>query len=577
MNEGRLEQVADPETLYHRPATLFAARFVGAGSFLEGRCLARGRRRSERGRGAGSASRPPTPGCATAGPCRCCCARRTSGVVEAGQRTADRHVETSAFFGAYHELRVATPAGIIRLRDKVAHTPGSTIGIEWPDVAGIAYPGGETVAAEGAGETVADGRDGLPPARERQRPLPGDGRWPALPAPRGYGLVAHRGRLVGRCRALPGRPCGARLHGHHRQPRGALLRPGPAPHDGRHRALRGCRRTSARCVPSTWTVRPRSSGRPGSAACSCCCVPPTWATWTPTTRATKAGPKAGTTSSSRSRSGRCGTTAVESAQALAHLDNVTWVLAGDRLPGEALPHMEAMAEGIREVHRDALFTAHVHPGRRPLESFPWLGLNQVYSYGIVHRRIHDEHRLEPPRPCILFESTYENEGDSTRLQLRQQSWWALLGGACGQCFGNKPVWGAFPGWLEALDSPGAQDQARFASFLGSRPWWRLVPDVEQRFIVGGAGEHNGLDRTVAAIADDGSLALVYVPLAREIALDLTALPEGRYRATWFDPASGASRTAGTYAAAGRWSFLPPWPEDAVLELERLPTDPAEAR
>jgi hypothetical protein len=265
------------------------------------------------------------------------------------------------------------------------------------------------------------------------------------------------------------------------------------------------------------------------------------------------------------------------AQALAHLDDVAWVLAGDRLPGEALPHMEAMADGIREVDPAALFTAHVHPGRRPLESFPWLALNQVYSYGIVHRRVHDEHRLEPPRPCVLFESTYENEGDSTRLQLRQQSWWAMLGGACGQCFGNKPVWGAFPGWLEVLGSPGAQDQARLASFLGSRPWWRLVPDVEQRFIVGGAGEHNGLDRAVAAIADDGSIALVYVPLAREVALDLTALPEGRYLASWFDPASGASQDAGTYAAAGRWPFRPPWTEDAVLELERLPTVATQGR
>ena len=39
MNQGRIEQLADPETLYRHPATLFAARFVGAGSFLEGTVL----------------------------------------------------------------------------------------------------------------------------------------------------------------------------------------------------------------------------------------------------------------------------------------------------------------------------------------------------------------------------------------------------------------------------------------------------------------------------------------------------------------------------------------------------------
>jgi hypothetical protein len=263
--------------------------------------------------------------------------------------------------------------------------------------------------------------------------------------------------------------------------------------------------------------------------------------------------------------------------ALAHLDNIVWVLAGDRLPGEALPHMEAMAEGLRKASSSALFTAHVHPGRRALESFAWLELNQVYSYGIVHRRVHDEYRLEPPRPVILFESTYENEGDSTRLMIRQQSWWAMLAGACGQFFGSKPVWGAFPGWLEALDTPCALDQGHLARFFGSLPWWRLVPDLENRFLVGGLGEHNGLDRAVSAVADDGSVAVVYMPRHRDIALDFTALPEGCYQARWYDPASGAWQAAGRLATAGRWPFSPPGAEDAVLLLERLADEDASWR
>ncbi|HZW01203.1 MAG TPA: DUF4038 domain-containing protein [Candidatus Deferrimicrobium sp.] len=263
--------------------------------------------------------------------------------------------------------------------------------------------------------------------------------------------------------------------------------------------------------------------------------------------------------------------------ALAHLDNIVWVLAGDRLPGGALPHMEAMAEGLRKASSSALFTAHVHPGRRALESFAWLELNQVYSYGIVHRRVHDEYRLEPPRPVILFESTYENEGDSTRLMIRQQSWWAMLGGACGQFFGGKPVWGAFPGWREALDTPCALDQVHLARFFGRLPWWQLAPDLDDQLLVDGLGEHHGLDRAVAAIASDGSIAVVYVPRHREIALDFTALLEGRYGARWYDPASGAWQAVGRFAAAGRWPFTPPGAEDAVLLLERLADEDAQGR
>jgi hypothetical protein len=262
---------------------------------------------------------------------------------------------------------------------------------------------------------------------------------------------------------------------------------------------------------------------------------------------------------------------------LAHLDNIVWVLAGDRLPGDALPHMEAMAQGIREVAPNALFTAHVHPGRRALESFPWLELNQVYSYGIVHRRVHDEVLQEPRRPVILFESTYENENDFTRLMIRRQSWWAMLAGACGQFFGSKPVWGAFPGWLDALDTPCALDQVHLARFYDSIPWWRLVPDVRNQLLVGGLGEHNGLDRAVAAVADDGSVAVVYVPWHRDVVLDFTALPEGRYEARWYDPASGAWQAAGRFATAGRWPFTPPGTEDAVLLLERLDDEDASGR
>lgn len=36
MNQGRVEQVGSPRVIYHRPRTLFVARFIGEGNFLEG-------------------------------------------------------------------------------------------------------------------------------------------------------------------------------------------------------------------------------------------------------------------------------------------------------------------------------------------------------------------------------------------------------------------------------------------------------------------------------------------------------------------------------------------------------------
>jgi iron(III) transport system ATP-binding protein len=38
MNQGRIEQVADPHTLYNRPKTRFVAGFIGRTNFIEGTC-----------------------------------------------------------------------------------------------------------------------------------------------------------------------------------------------------------------------------------------------------------------------------------------------------------------------------------------------------------------------------------------------------------------------------------------------------------------------------------------------------------------------------------------------------------
>jgi ABC-type Fe3+/spermidine/putrescine transport system ATPase subunit len=81
----------------------------------------------------------------------------------AGAGRIDGRVLTSAFFGAHHELSVATPIGKIRLRDRAAHEPGSAVAITWPDVAGIAYPRSGS-ASEASGAPMA--APGVAPAAD---------------------------------------------------------------------------------------------------------------------------------------------------------------------------------------------------------------------------------------------------------------------------------------------------------------------------------------------------------------------------------------------------------------------------
>jgi len=143
MNQGRIEQLADPETLYHHPATLFAARFVGAGSFLEATVLRRAEGLAEvdaRGIRFSAADTGVAEGAAAAVLLR----PEDLAVTPAGGGRLAGRVETCAFFGSYYELRLRTEHGLLRVRDKRPAAPGEAVGIDWPEVAGIAYPAGSS-------------------------------------------------------------------------------------------------------------------------------------------------------------------------------------------------------------------------------------------------------------------------------------------------------------------------------------------------------------------------------------------------------------------------------------------------
>jgi hypothetical protein len=70
------------------------------------------------------------------------------------------------------------------------------------------------------------------------------------------------------------------------------------------------------------------------------------------------------------------------------------------------------------------------------------------------------------------------------------------------------------------------------------PWWELRPDIENTLLTTGQG--SGQERAVAALADDRSFAVLYLPSDREITVDLGQLAGPAVAARWYDPADGSS-------------------------------------
>jgi hypothetical protein len=249
-------------------------------------------------------------------------------------------------------------------------------------------------------------------------------------------------------------------------------------------------------------------------------------------------------------------------------DNVLWVMGGDRNPGEAREDVDMVAYGIRELDHRHLFTAHCFPESNPIEQYPgsWLDIDTTYTYLLPHRKLIDDYNRRPTKPNFLIESSYEGEHNSSAVQIRRQAYWAILSGAFGQVFGNRPIWLFDPGWQAALESTGSSDMMRWGRLFRSRRWFDLVPDQKHVVVTGGLGEFNGLDYLSAARTVDGTLVMAYMPSARTVTIDMTQIAGRTARVSWMDPSTGKSRNAGRFTTVGSREFTPPRSGDWVLIL-----------
>lgn len=234
------------------------------------------------------------------------------------------------------------------------------------------------------------------------------------------------------------------------------------------------------------------------------------------------------------------------------LPNIVWMLGGDYTPEKADQWtVTELAVAIREEDPDHLMTAHHSPGSSAMAAFgeqSWLAINTVYSYeATLFRPLLAEYGRKPVRPFVLLETTYEGEHDSTPDQVRRQAYWAMLSGACGQFFGNNPIWhfdgpGLFPAkmtWQQALDAAGSRDIAFLASLFIRLPWQELVPETDHATLREGYG--SGITTALTATTTDAKLSVSYVPstgtAGRELTVALGRFP-GPVAVRWYNPTNG---------------------------------------
>jgi Protein of unknown function (DUF4038)/Putative collagen-binding domain of a collagenase len=262
--------------------------------------------------------------------------------------------------------------------------------------------------------------------------------------------------------------------------------------------------------------------------------------------------------------------------------NIIWMSGNDYLDWKRWDkYVAPVAQGIRDADPKKLQTVELEaPKSTSLEDPVWrplIDLNAAYSYTPTYEIVRRAYGEKPMMPTFMVEANYEFENNdggpkTSDLSLRRQEWWTMTSGATGQLYGNKYTWGfQDDDWKKHFDTPAVDQYRLMADFFLQRAWQDLVPDLDNHFLVKGAGQPTDQgdvlenDYATAAVTPDGTLAVVYIPTARTVEVDTSKLAQG-VKATWFDPSNGSSRPAAApYTTPGKNAV---GEEDWVLVFER---------
>jgi len=255
--------------------------------------------------------------------------------------------------------------------------------------------------------------------------------------------------------------------------------------------------------------------------------------------------------------------------------NIIWMSGNDfqtwRTPGDDAV-VRAVALGIQDTDTNHLQTTELdYLVSSSLDDSNWdsiLGLNGTYTYYPTYARLQQDYNRTNFLPNFLVEANYEFESlqgpVTTAPILREQEYWTMTSGACGQMYGNHYTWPFLSGWQSELDTPGAVEIGYLKSFFEGRAWYNLIPDTNHVVVTAGYGTYSDTgyvadnDYLTDARTPDGSLVVIYTPVIRQFIVDMSQLG-GPTAAHWFDPAGGIYYPiAGSpFTNSGTLNFTPP--------------------
>lgn len=268
-----------------------------------------------------------------------------------------------------------------------------------------------------------------------------------------------------------------------------------------------------------------------------------------------------------------------------------WILGGDRNVenDEQKAVLAALAHGLRRGDGGAhLITLHPCGGCGSSQWFheaDWLDFNMRQNghqpeFNGRYDNTRKDYDRTPVKPVLDGEPIYEDHpvsfnpdklGHSVAADVRRPLYWDLFSGAFGHTYGHHSVWQMFDPkrgkpinrplmpWYEAIEQPGAGQMQYGRWLLESRPFLSRIPD--DSVIVPEAAASSvpgaGTRRYAATRDEEGTYAMIYVPVGRPFRVQMDRIKGEQVRAWWFNPRDGTAQAGGEFPAKGEHLFRPP--------------------
>jgi hypothetical protein len=120
-------------------------------------------------------------------------------------------------------------------------------------------------------------------------------------------------------------------------------------------------------------------------------------------------------------------------------------------------------------------------------------------------------------------------------------------------------------WFEAIDQPGAAQMIYGRLLMESRPFLSRIPDnsIIVTSTVPTSVPGAGVYQFVATRDQDGTYAMVYVPVGRKFSVRMDVIQGKEVNAWWYNPRNGSSKLIGKFANTGTKEFFSPEPGEST--------------